>query len=121
MTTPPPSPGDAPAGPRASLTEAGRPAGDEHPEVSARIARMGLWLFGLYLLLYGGFMGLSAFAPKLIGSTPFGGLNLAILYGLGLIVAAVAVALLYMALCRRTAARHRAAERDGHGEGRPSG
>jgi uncharacterized membrane protein (DUF485 family) len=108
VTTPPPPPRGATPGARAPEVEPGRPAGEEHPEISARIARMGLRLFGVYLLLYGGFMGLSAFAPRLIGSAPFGGLNLAILYGLGLIGAAVALALLYMALCRRTAARHRA-------------
>ena len=77
-----------------------QPDADDHPEISARNSRYGLWLFGLYLLLYGGFMGLSAFEPQLMSKTPFGGVNLAILYGFGLIVAALVLALIYMILCR---------------------
>jgi len=77
-----------------------RPRDDDHPEISARNARYGLWLFSAYLVLYGGFMGLSAFAPQLMSKTPFGGVNLAIIYGFGLIVAALVLALIYMVLCR---------------------
>ena len=33
-------------------------------------------------------------------STPFGGVNLAILYGMGLIVSALVLALIYMTLCK---------------------
>jgi uncharacterized membrane protein (DUF485 family) len=63
-------------------------------------ARLGLWLFLLYVVLYGGFMGLAAFAPGVMGRTPFGGVNVAILYGLGLIVAAFVLALIYAVMCR---------------------
>jgi len=73
---------------------------DDDPAISARNSRYGLWLFGLYLILYGGFMGLAAFEPQLMAKAPFGGVNLAILYGFGLIVAARVFALLYMVLCR---------------------
>lgn len=79
---------------------------DDHPELAAANARAGLWLFALYLALYAGFVGLSAFAPALMATAPFGGLNLAVLYGMGLIAAALLLALLYMAACRRAAARH---------------
>src|SRR5512145_2655928 len=65
-----------------------------------RNARLGLRLFAVYLVLYGGFMGLSAFFPEASGWTPFGGANLAILYGLGLILAAVVLAFVYAFLCR---------------------
>ncbi|RPI85708.1 MAG: DUF485 domain-containing protein [Planctomycetaceae bacterium] len=65
-----------------------------------RNARIGLWLFGLYLLLYGGFVLLNAFWPESMDFMPLGGLNLAILWGFGLIVAAVVLALLYGFLCR---------------------
>ena len=64
-----------------------------------RNSRIGLTLFGLYLLLYGGFVGLSAFAPQAMEVTPFAGVNLAILYGFALIVAALLFALLYGWLC----------------------
>ena len=76
------------------------PRDDDHPEISARNARYGLWLFGVYVALYAGFMGLSAFEPQLMSKTPFGGVNLAIIYGFGLIVAALVLALFYMVLCR---------------------
>ena len=73
---------------------------DDHPEISARNSRYGLILFAIYLVLYGGFMGLSAFEPQLMSKTPFGGVNLAIIYGFGLIVAALVLAVIYMVLCR---------------------
>jgi uncharacterized membrane protein (DUF485 family) len=64
-------------------------------------ARLGLGLFGVYLLLYVGFMGIAAFKYELFASTPFGGVNLAVLYGMALIVAALVLALVYMKLCKR--------------------
>ena len=73
---------------------------DDHPEVSARNARYGIVLFLAYLVLYGGFMLLSAYRPQLMSKTPFGGVNLAILYGMGLIFGAFVLAAIYMALCR---------------------
>jgi uncharacterized membrane protein (DUF485 family) len=76
------------------------PRDDDHPEISARNTRYGLWLFAVYVALYGGFMGLSAFGPQLMSKTPFGGMNLAIIYGFGLIVVALVLALIYMVLCR---------------------
>jgi uncharacterized membrane protein (DUF485 family) len=71
------------------------------PGLAGKSSRIGLALFAVYLVLYGGFMGLSAFAPALMGRVRIAGVNLAILYGLGLILAAVALALLYLVLCRR--------------------
>ncbi|MGD9854422.1 MAG: DUF485 domain-containing protein [Planctomycetaceae bacterium] len=64
-----------------------------------RNARMGLVLFFVYLLLYGGFVGLNTFAPEMMQTTPVAGINLAILYGFGLILAALVMALLYGLLC----------------------
>jgi uncharacterized membrane protein (DUF485 family) len=57
--------------------------------------RIGLTLFAIYVTLYGGFMLLSAFWPSAMEAKPFAGINLAILYGFGLIVAAFGLALLY--------------------------
>jgi len=65
-----------------------------------RNARIGLVLFSIYLLLYGGFVLLNAFSPDTMSITPVAGINLAILYGFGLIVAALVLALLYGWLCR---------------------
>ncbi len=82
------------------MSDGSREDADAAPTARARNARYGLVLFVIYLLLYGGFMFLSAFRPAVMASTPFGGLNLAILYGFGLILSAIFLAILYMALCR---------------------
>lgn len=66
----------------------------------ARNARYGLVLFAPYLLLYGGYMLINAFQPSLMDSVLFAGINLAIVYGLGLIGAALFLALVYGWLCR---------------------
>jgi uncharacterized membrane protein (DUF485 family) len=71
-------------------------------QLAARRARYGLALFAIYLVLYGGFMLLIAFAPSVMATT-LGGINLAIWYGLGLIAAALVLALVYAWLCRANA------------------
>jgi len=68
--------------------------------ILSRNARLGLMLFSVYLLLYGGFMALNVMSPKRMAEPSLFGLNLAILYGFGLIVAALVLALVYMALCK---------------------
>ena len=65
-----------------------------------RNSRIGLILFFLYLLLYGGFVLLNTFWPTTMDATPFAGVNVAILYGFGLILAAFVLALVYGFLCR---------------------
>ena len=63
--------------------------------------RVGLWLFLGYLLLYGAFVLINAFRPDWMALRPWAEVNVAIWYGLGLIVAAGGVALVYAWLCRR--------------------
>lgn len=75
-----------------------KPHLDDDPVLAARQSRLGLVLFFVYLAAYGGFMGLSAFAPGLMARPVFAGVNLAITYGLGLILGAVVLAVLYMFL-----------------------
>ena len=87
------------------------PAAEDHPDLVGANARAGMWLFCVYLALYGGFMGLSAFAPGFMAREMFGGVNLAILYGMALIAAAVVLAFLYMGLCRRISDRHASEDR----------
>ena len=48
------------------------------------------------MLLYGGFITLVLARPDLVAERPFGGVNLAIACGLGLIVAAVLLSVVYM-------------------------
>ncbi len=64
------------------------------PPVS--VNRVGLALFGVYVLLYGGFMGLVLTGPDLLARRIFGGVNLAIACGSGLIVAAVVLSVVYI-------------------------
>jgi uncharacterized membrane protein (DUF485 family) len=72
--------------------------------VAGRNAHYGIVLFFVYFLFYAGFMALTAFYPAVMSSTPFGGVNLAILYGFGLIIAALVLALVYMFLCKTPSA-----------------
>jgi len=67
--------------------------------MQTRNSRIGMILFLLYLLLYGGFVLLNTFSPTTMEATPIEGINVAILYGFGLIVAAFVLALLYGFLC----------------------
>jgi uncharacterized membrane protein (DUF485 family) len=75
------------------------PGSDRDPP-TPRHSRHGLALFAVYLALYGGFVLLSAFAPALMEQELAAGINLAVGYGLGLIAAALGLALLYVWLCR---------------------
>lgn len=63
------------------------------------IDRVGLWLFALYLGCYAGFVGLAAFRADLMALTPWRGINVATLYGFGLIVLAFILAMVY-GFCR---------------------
>jgi uncharacterized membrane protein (DUF485 family) len=60
-----------------------------------RTSRLALSLFSIYLLLYGGFVLLNTFVPSAMEITPWAGINVAVLYGFGLILAAVVLALIY--------------------------
>ncbi|MEQ9412051.1 MAG: DUF485 domain-containing protein [Fuerstiella sp.] len=75
-------------------------AGIGEEPMESKNARLGLQLFGVYLLLYGGFVLINTFAPETMEATPIAGINLAILYGFGLIVAALVLALIYGVLCQ---------------------
>ena len=68
--------------------------------MESRNARLGLQLFCVYLLLYGGFVLINAFAPTVMEATPVAGINLAILYGFGLIIGAFLMSLIYSFLCK---------------------
>jgi uncharacterized membrane protein (DUF485 family) len=74
----------------------------EDAAVVAHNSRMGVILLFVYVIFYGGFMALSAFSPAAMSASPFGGPNLAALYGFGLIVLALVLALIYMLVCRKS-------------------
>jgi uncharacterized membrane protein (DUF485 family) len=77
------------------------PADAEH--ISSRNSHNGLILFFVYFTLYAGFMALNVYDPKIMSVTAFRGVNVAIIYGFGLIVAALFLAAIYMYLCRMSA------------------
>uniref|UniRef100_A0A7C4QTC8 DUF485 domain-containing protein n=1 Tax=Schlesneria paludicola TaxID=360056 RepID=A0A7C4QTC8_9PLAN len=76
------------------------PAEREDPRLITRNARYGLWLFSVYLVIYGTFVIVNAFTPQVM-ATSAGGVNLAVVYGMGLIATAMVLALIYTLLCRR--------------------
>ena len=78
-------------------------APDESRATITRNSRYGLWLFGVYLLLYGAYVLTTAFAPQVMQRTALVGLNIAILSGFGLIAAAILLAFIYGWLCRNSA------------------
>jgi uncharacterized membrane protein (DUF485 family) len=64
--------------------------------------RLGVWMFVLYALVYAGFLAINLISPKAMASqTPIFGLNLASVYGFGLIIFALLLALIYNLLCTR--------------------
>ena len=69
-------------------------------------SRIGLTLFAVYLLLYGGFVYLAAFSPATMEATPLAGVNVAIWYGFGLIGAAFLLALVYGLACGLRGRQH---------------
>jgi uncharacterized membrane protein (DUF485 family) len=72
------------------------------PVAERHNARLGLWLFAVYLLAYAAFVGINAFAPSVMDAV-VGRLNVAVVYGLALIGGAVLLALVYALLCRTPA------------------
>ena len=65
---------------------------------SAFKTRVGIWMFILYAVVYGGFVLINTVNPELMASD-IGSLNLAIVYGFGLIIFALMLAFVYNAIC----------------------
>ena len=63
--------------------------------------KLGLILFFVYLALYAGFVLINAFAADVMETIVLAGLNLAIVYGFGLILFALLLALIYGLLCKK--------------------
>ncbi len=65
-----------------------------------RKSGIGIRMTVLYAVVYGGFVALSVFWPTVMEARALFGLNLAVTYGLGLIVIAIVFALIYNRLVR---------------------
>lgn len=80
--------------------------GDSLPTACGHLppaSRLGFLLFVIYLVFYVGFVLISALASQWLEIILPGGLNLAVVYGLALIVLAFVLSLIY-GLCQRNSA-----------------
>jgi uncharacterized membrane protein (DUF485 family) len=68
---------------------------------SKKKAKLGVWLFFLYFAFYAGFVAIGVTNYELLGKKVLGEQNLAIVYGIGLIILAVVMGLIYNWLCSR--------------------
>lgn len=78
--------------------------------------KLGAWLFILYALIYAGFVAINLISPTTMEVKIIFGLNLAVSYGLALIIFALILALIYNGKCNskeREMAALDAAEKDG--------
>jgi len=63
--------------------------------------RLGAWMFLIYAFVYTGFVVINLVRPSAMEKVLFGGLNLAVVYGFGLIIFALILALIYSQACGR--------------------
>jgi len=61
--------------------------------------RLGVRMFVVYALIYVGFIAINVINPLLMETIIFAGLNLAIVYGFGLIVLAIVLAIVFNSMC----------------------
>lgn len=81
------------------LHEPAAPSGPDN--ASAFKMRLGARMFVPYALVYAGFVLINLVRPVLMEKTMFLGLNLAVVYGFGLIILALIMALFYNHACVR--------------------
>ena len=67
--------------------------------------RTGLWMFFVYCIVYAGFIVVNSVWPQLMAK-PLGSSNLAVIYGMGLIIFALALAVAYNHMCGRAEEMH---------------
>ena len=63
--------------------------------------KLGVILFFVYLAVYSGFVLIGLTNPKLLGIAALGGLNLSFVYGMGLILLAAIMGLVYNYFCTK--------------------
>lgn len=64
-------------------------------------SKLGLKLFFVYGTIYAGFVVINTVKPKLMEIQVFLGLNLAVVYGMGLIVIAIIMGVIYNHFCTK--------------------
>jgi len=73
----------------------------EKCNASSAKAKLGIYLFFAYLIVYGGFVAITVASPTMMNGEIIFGLNLACTYGFGLIILAIVMGLIYNSLCTR--------------------
>ncbi len=76
-------------------------AKQEKDNASEWKAKLGIKLFWLYCLVYMVFVGIAVFATELMKTPVLAGANLAIAYGMGLIVFAILLGLIFNHACTK--------------------
>ena len=76
-------------------------AKQEKDNASEWKAKLGIKLFWLYCIIYMGFVGIAVFAPSVMKTTVLAGTNLAVIYGLVLIIFAIILGLVYNHACTK--------------------
>lgn len=74
---------------------------EEKESVTKKKASLGVRLFFVYSICYAGFIILGVFHYQLLATTMFAGLNLAVVYGMGLIIFAFVLGIIYNYYCTR--------------------
>jgi uncharacterized membrane protein (DUF485 family) len=64
-------------------------------------ARLGIWMFAFYTVFYAAFVAINLISPPTMATIVVAGLNLATVFGMGLIVLALVQALIYNFMCSR--------------------
>ena len=64
-------------------------------------AKLGIKLFWVYCLIYMGFVGIAVFSTETMKTKVFRGTNLAIIYGMSLIIFAIVLGLIYNYFCTK--------------------
>lgn len=71
----------------------------EKDNASAVKSKLGLKLFAVYALIYAGFVVINMVDPALMELKIIAGLNLAVVYGFGLIILAIIMGIIYNGIC----------------------
>ncbi len=73
----------------------------ETDKAASKKAKLGVKMFLFYTLVYAGFVFIGVARPEWMGLEAISGINLAIVYGFGLIVMAIVMGFVYNYFCTR--------------------
>jgi len=73
----------------------------EADKAAKQKAKVGVYLFLFYSLVYAGFVAIGLFEPDMLEKHVIGRTNLAVAYGVGLILMAIFLGFVYNIICTR--------------------